>query len=342
MSTPLLNGPRGLDNNPRGFLNGPRGFLKGPRWVELRLHRTALRATLAALLLAAALTVFLRWGASAYPPVDVDCFGPCEPTFLGFADGEHLLREAMNKASHALLLLPLLVGFFVAGPYTARELESGTHQLAWTQSVTPARWLASRLTTAAALSTGFALAAMAVFRFGSADLRGSWNMSWADRGVYEGSGPVLVAYCLFAVAVGTLTGLLVRRTLLAASLTGLVTGAVLAVLGSVRWQLWPVVQVSGPATTMEPHWIKARPPGSFMTDTGVTNAAGERFIARQCTPDQMAHFPCPSDTRITGWFLDYHPRSHFWYTQFVETGIVLALAAAAAYAAFRVLRRRTA
>ncbi|MFM9368003.1 ABC transporter permease [Streptomyces sp. Da 82-17] len=316
-------------------------LLKGPRWVELRLHRPTLRTALAVLVLAAATTVFLRWGASAYPPVDRSCVGPCEPTFLGFADGEHLLREAMGKASHALLLFPLLVGVFVAGPFTARELEAGTHRLAWTQSVTPARWLASRLATAAGITAGLALALMAVFRFGAADLLGSWNMHWADRGVYEASGPALLAYCLFAVAVGTLTGLLVRRTLLAGSLTALVTGALLALLGTLRWQLWPVVQASGPATTMEPHWIGVLPRGAFMTDVGVTNAAGERFVARQCTPDQMAHFPCPSDTEIAGWFADYHPRSHFWYTQFVETGIVLALAAAAVWAAFLVLRRRT-
>ncbi|MDI3407433.1 ABC transporter permease [Streptomyces cavernicola] len=315
--------------------------IKGTRWTELRLHRRALWTTVAALALIAALTVFLRWGASAYPSVDGECGGPCKPTFLGFANGEHMLQEAMGLASMTLLLLPLLIGAFVAGPLTARELESGTHRLAWTQSVTPTRWLASRLTTAACLAAAVAVTLMAVFRFGAADLFGRWNMGWADRGVYEGTGPVLVAYCLFAVAVGALVGLLVRRTLLAASLTGLVTGVVLAVLGSVRWQLWPVVQASGPATTMEPHWMKVLPRDAFMTDVGVTNAAGERFIARQCTPDQMAHFPCPSDTRIAGWFLDYHPRSHFWYTQFIETGIVLALAAAAVWAAFLILRRRT-
>ncbi|NBE50339.1 ABC transporter permease [Streptomyces boluensis] len=325
------------------LLKGPRtSLLKGPRWTELRLHRTALRTTLIALVLAAAVTAFVRWAASAYPPVEGACDGVCEPTFLGFANGEHLLGEATVQASHALLLLPLLIGVFIAGPFTARELESGTHQLAWTQSVTPTRWLASRLATATTLAVATALVLMAIFRFGASDLLGAWNMNWPDRGVYEATGPALVAYCLFAVAVGTLVGLLVRRTLLAASLTALVTGTVLAVLGSVRWQLWPVVQASGPATTMEPHWMKVLPRGAFMTDVGVTNAAGERFIARQCTPDQMAHFPCPSDTRIAGWFLDYHPRSHFWYTQFIESGIVLVLAAAAAYAAFRVLRRRTA
>ncbi|MEK8144329.1 hypothetical protein NKH18_28275 [Streptomyces sp. M10(2022)] len=43
---------------------------------------------------------------------------------------------------------------------------------------------------------------------------------------------------------------------------------------------------------------------------------------------------------MTGWFYDYHPASHFWPLQLVETGILLVLAALAVALAFRVLRRR--
>ncbi|MEU2562600.1 hypothetical protein ABZ626_25145 [Streptomyces longispororuber] len=38
---------------------------------------------------------------------------------------------------------------------------------------------------------------------------------------------------------------------------------------------------------------------------------------------------------------DFPPRFPFWYTQLIECGIVLALAAVAACAACAVLRRRT-
>jgi hypothetical protein len=38
----------------------------------------------------------------------------------------------------------------------------------------------------------------------------------------------------------------------------------------------------------------------------------------------------------------YHPDSHFWPLHLVETGIVLAVTAAATAAAFRLLHRRTA
>ncbi|MEV8022585.1 ABC transporter permease [Streptomyces sp. NPDC086554] len=318
-------------------------LLRGPRWADLRLHRTALWTAGGLVVLAAALTGYFRWAAATYPEAPHDCGrGACEATFLGAASAQDLLNAYMSNASTALLLLPLLIGAFVAGPMTGRELEAGLHRLAWTQSVTPARWLASKLRVAATLGIAGTLALMGVYQLGASGIPGRWNLSWADRGVYEATGPALVAYCLLAVAVGALAGLLVRRTLLAMSLTGLVTGGVLLAFGSVRWDLFPVSTVSGRASGTTLHYtMYDLPRNSLIMDTGVRNAAGERFVAGQCSPGHMADFPCPSDTRITGWYAEFHPHSHFWYVQLIETGIVLALAAAAAYAAFRVLRRRT-
>ena len=44
----------------------------------------------------------------------------------------------MVRVARYLVVLPALVGLFVGAPLLARELEHGTHRLAWTQSVTPA------------------------------------------------------------------------------------------------------------------------------------------------------------------------------------------------------------
>lgn len=45
---------------------------------------------------------------------------------------------------------------------------------------------------------------------------------------------------------------------------------------------------------------------------------------------------------VTGFYSEYHPASHFWPLQLVETGITLALTALVLAAAFTLLRRRTA
>ncbi|APY87547.1 hypothetical protein DCW30_21860 [Streptomyces alfalfae] len=317
--------------------------LRGPRWVDIRLHRTTLWTSGAALLAALVYTGWLRWAADAYPEPVGDCLADksCE-TFLGFASARELLYASMENGALALLLLPVLIGAFVAGPYIAREMESGVYALSWTQSISPARWLASRLTTAAAIALGVTLVLMGALRLGASKALGHRaNLHWADRGVYEATGPTLVAYSLFAVALGTLIGFVVRRTLPAMAATGLVTGLLLWGMGNVRWRLAPVRTATGPVSA-DHSFPDQYPAGSFSMDQGVTNAAGDRFYVGQCLPKPQPGFSCPDDTEVTGWYMQYHPRSHFWHTQLMETGILLALTAAVVYAAFRVLRRRAA
>ncbi|MET8689866.1 ABC transporter permease [Streptomyces sp. NPDC004732] len=317
--------------------------LRGPRWVDLRLHRTALLTGGALLLAALAFTGWLRWAARAYPEPMGRCVsdGTCD-TFFGFASARDMLYSSMENGSVGLLVLPALIGAFVAGPLIGRELESGLYKLSWTQSVSPARWLTSKLTIAAALAVGGTLFLMAVLQLGAGYAIGRRSdVHWDYQGVYEATGPVLVAYGLLGVAVGAAVGLLVRRTLLAVSLTAVVTGGVLLLFGSLRWDLFPTRTLTE-TSRVGGSWYISEPYDSFAVDQGVTNAAGERFIEGLCHPKPTPGYFCPTDTKITSAYLDYHPRSHFWYLQLIETGIVLALAAAATYAAFRLLRRRAA
>ena len=45
-----------------------------------------------------------------------------------------------------VIAVPALIGIFWGAPLIGRELETGTHQLAWNQTVTRTRWLAVKLT----------------------------------------------------------------------------------------------------------------------------------------------------------------------------------------------------
>ncbi|MFF3209066.1 ABC transporter permease [Streptomyces sp. NPDC002886] len=303
--------------------------LKGPYWVTVRQHRRVLWAVPALVGLGLVVVVALRvW--SDYPTYDA-LHRPIHEY------GYDLLRSLMHSASDTLPFLPLLVGAFVAGPMVARELESGTWRLALTQSTTAKAWLGSKVLVAAAVSVLGSLALIGIYRLGWSRVTDTYSLYWYDRGVYEATGPVLVGYCLLGVAFGALVGQLIRRTLPAMAVTGILTGLVLLILGALRWSFLPVVGVTAPYTVDAESLL---PPSSKRMGTGLVSTSGERFSGYYCPPEPGTRGICRDDVDVTASYADFHPASHYWPTQLIETSILLALAAAVFYAAFRLVQAR--
>lgn len=71
-----------------------------------------------------------------------ECTTACDEAarLIGDQFGTALLMTGL-----LLLAGPALIGAFWGAPLITRELETGTHRLAWTQSVTRKRWLAVKL-----------------------------------------------------------------------------------------------------------------------------------------------------------------------------------------------------
>lgn len=306
--------------------------LKGPYWVAARQHRRALWAVPAVVAAALVAVIALRIGAG-----DTDTGGGAGVAWTN--DGYLLLRICMEKAATGLLFLPLLVGAFVAGPMTARELESGTWRLALTQSSTPKAWLGSKVGVAAIVSLLGSAAFVAVYRIGWARVTGTYRFHWADRGTYEATGPVLAAYCLLGVAVGVLIGQLVRRTLAAMALTGILTGLVMLALGALRWSILPVETGTVP---LSGHASQAMPYSALMIDTGLVTSRGEHLPEYVCSERFQDTVSCPAGIDVTGRYAEFHPVSHYWPTQLVESSLVLVLAGVALFAAFRLVAARRA
>ena len=128
-----------------------------------------------------------------------------------------------------LLVLPGIVGVFWGAPLVAREYEAGTQRLVWTQSVTRRRWLVLKLAVVGAA----ALLVTAVL-----SLLMTWAASRFDQVLGLRFGALLfgsrnvvpVGYAVFAVVVGAVVGLFLRRTVPAMALTLLVLAAVLFVV----------------------------------------------------------------------------------------------------------------
>jgi hypothetical protein len=298
--------------SPTRVARGPRGLI----WAVSRAHRTAL--VFWGLALAAA-TAFLIW---MYAIADdarrgnVACSEPARGGYPSCASVEaitvdDLYSDGIGLITAALSYVIFPVAAWAGGALIGRELENGTAQLAWTQSVTPTRWLAAKLAVPAALLTAGTGGIVLLNIWARGDDDPNLVGDWYYPDVFIGTGLTAVAYPLAGLALGALAGLLWRRTLPAAGV-GLVAALVLYnVLERSREALWPTVTRSGPE--------------GFELGRSAWQLAWDRTGEEDAV---TAH-------------ATFHPQSHFWPLQYVETGILLAVAAAATVAAFAVLRRRT-
>jgi ABC-type transport system involved in multi-copper enzyme maturation permease subunit len=308
-------------------LTTSRPRLRGVTWVVVRQHRRILTTMVVLLAVAALVTCGLRIAYEATPYSDEESGLFTHSAYRGG------LAAVADFVANAALLLPLLAAAVVAGPVIARELESGTYKLAWSQSVPPARWFAAKTAVPAAAAALAGAGTVVLFRMLWGPVTGDYRLSWHERQVFLALGPTLVAYGLLAVAIGALAGLLLRRTLVSMSVAGTATGTVMLVMASLRKHLWAPLT----ATNDDPETPLVAA-GEFVVDSGLLAASGEHLPDSVCSAAQYT--ACYTEHDIVGRWSEYHPGSHLWPLQLVETGIVLVLAAAAAYAAFRIFRRR--
>lgn len=127
-----------------------------------------------------------------------------------------------------LYAVPAAIGAFWGAPLIAREIETNTHRLVWGQSISRRRWLTIKLgLTALAAAAAAGLISLAVTWWaspidkavGAGNGTGVFNAARLDPIVFGARGIVPVAYTLFALALGVVVGLLVRRSVPAMAIT---------------------------------------------------------------------------------------------------------------------------
>jgi hypothetical protein len=176
-----------------------------------------------------------------------------------------------------LLVVPGLVGVFWGAPLLARELESGTFRLAWTQSVSRTRWTLSKIAV-------LGLASMAVA--GLCSLLVTWWSSPLDFVVgsgpfshYDTRGIVPVAYAAFAFVLGVAAGAVIRRTVAAMGTTLVVfAGLRVAFVEWVRPHLMAPLTASRPFTVTSPRRVQVGVEtghGSWVVSESIVNHAGQ-------------------------------------------------------------------
>jgi len=347
-------------------------------WLAWRQFRAQAIATLAALAALALLVVLtgehLRHVYDASHISGCSAYGGCPyPTMTAFGGHERILSALLGPA---LVVVPALLGIFWGAPLLARELETGTYRLAWTQSVTRTRWLvvkAAFVGLAALVAAGLA-SWLVSWWYAPLD---EFNMDRFDPSVFGERGIVAIGYAGFAFALGLAAGALLRRTLPA-----MATTLVTFIVARIAFTLWlrphllptaHALQALGGANT----GITADPGGAtlFATAPAIANAwvVSGRFVdpgGGTVSPGRIHHLlhtlcpeigttvgpppgaqhavPAPGGlftscmTRLSHQLRElvtYQPPSHYWPLQGLETAIFLALALALVAATVWLVRR---
>jgi ABC-type transport system involved in multi-copper enzyme maturation permease subunit len=265
-----------------------------------------------------------------------------------------------------IYLTPALIGAFWGAPLVAREAETGTLRLAWSQSVSRSRWLLVKVAM-------LGLAAMAVAGLMSlmlylwsepaykaakyASVNGPSGLSIARLSplLFGTNGSAPIGYAAFAFAVGLAAGVLIKRTLPAMAVTLAVLAFVL-----VAWPAWvrphlipPVhstVPLRGSAVSglgINSHvmtiFVGADKPGAWVISDQAVDAAGQQYAGpppRACLSESFNGCASAIVALHLRQAISFDPATRYWALQGSETGAYLLLAVALAGAGTWSIRRR--
>ena len=204
---------------------------------------------------------------------------------------DHLTRMDRNLYFAEIVVVavaPAVIGAFWGAPLVARELEAGTHRLAWNQSVTRTRWLAIKLgLTALTTAALMGVLTLAVTWWSSpidgalSSTRGSLPsrltpVAFAMRGIAP------IGYAVFALVLGVAVGLVLRRPVAAMALTlAIFTFVQIAVPLWVRPHLVPPSQETVTITTNRLDGIEATGSGAPVRISVTTGNQGDWILSNQ-------------------------------------------------------------
>jgi hypothetical protein len=334
-------------------------------WRQFRPQAATATAALAAFAVLLAVTgphLASLYAASGITGCRSGSCGQLAGNFLGQVSGIYPVVYMLGLAG--VVLAPAVIGIFWGAPLVAREFETGTFRLAWTQTITRARWLSSKLALPG-------LAAMAVTE-GLSLMCGWWaapigqaarltggssfplGMGPFSLLAFDARGVTPLGYAAFAFTLGVIAGILIRRAVPAMAVTLAVFAAVqVAMPLAIRPHLFPAAHTtvaigsgfsgqinstnhaSNFAITLD--YLPSQP-GAWIISSRAVNAAGQpdSTIPAACKPTASASRSSRSDpltclasngvqTAVT-----YQPASRYWAFQWYETAIFAVLTLALA------------
>jgi len=339
-------------------------------WLQSRTQTLVTFGALAALAIVSAIT------GVRLSHLYHDLAAACVAGVCGVAPVQIVAHYTWLQDGFELLLrvAPAIVGIFWGAPLVARELETGTYRLVWTQGITRVRWLTTKLLLvgASAVAAVGVLALTTTWWFRAVDKVGANQYSLFDR---RDLAPV--AYTAFAFALGALLGTAIRRTLPAMAATlGIFAVTRIAVSAWVRPHLlMPLHTTTSLASTdvdfapirngtadlvvrgpeIPNAWVLS---SQFVTSSGHAAGAAQRsaFLSQYCPTiahpvpsgpggpaplDQSAFENCRQQAaHVFRVAVSYQPAGRYWTFQWLEAGIYTALALVAVAGCYWWITRR--
>ncbi|CCH29744.1 hypothetical protein ABZ816_14620 [Actinosynnema sp. NPDC047251] len=321
-------------------------------WLAWRQQRLALLALGGYALVAIAVMVYHRFAMPAQLTDEElrlcaeSLTASCRLSESGW-NAASAFRETAEGVRFGLIGFAALAGLFLGAPALAREWEQHTHLLVLSQQVGPRRWFAAKVAVIAVPATlGAALlgATYLWWTSGLGALAGSYERLQVRR--FEVHPLALASYTLFAVALGIVVGLAVRRVVPAMALTLAVWAGALY---SVRWFVRPHYQT--PVVSTTPLTEAGQTPadrGRWTIGHGYADRTGDFVdvdtaleIERACraaSTDQVGQ--CMAGHGLVKRAALVHPGDRFWLFQGIEATLFTVLSAALVIGAMWWLRKR--
>jgi hypothetical protein len=222
---------------------------------------------------------------------------------------------------------------FVGAPLVARELETGTYQLAWTQGITRLAWLRGKMGVVAGATVGL----FTLLAIGFSWWNGPVSAAIGPWRTFDSQGPVVVAYALFGLALGTALGALLGKTVPAMALTIPIFLALRGGMLFLRQYFLPPLTAIWNNTGSNPHELDWVIQQQFVDKLGHPLD----FSALKICQDITSKGGLGACYQNHGIYLQmfYQPASRFWTFQGIETVFFLALAAGLTWLTFRLVRQ---
>jgi hypothetical protein len=247
-----------------------------------------------------------------------------------------------------LTVVPAAIGVLAGAPLVARELETGTFRLSWTQGCGRTRWLLARLVPLALVVTAGAAAVSAMFSWYYGPMLRLGQDGPLTPQLFDLTGVAFAAWTLAAFVISVLAGAILRRTIAAivaaiAAWAGLLLGAVYLLRGHYQAPLTGtgLINSSVGAGRGAP-WLLSQ----WWTAPGGLPASQAEISSLSTQLRQAGGLPTPQ--AVQQWFAEqgylkyftYQPATRFWEFQLIEGGWLLALILVLAAATVYLIRRR--